>query len=118
MSRDVTLTIENNTGVALNYVSKNAKHGKFVKNPPAKIESTGSWKCSSVDGGLYGPEGDVVYQMENQNSTIKFTFDHPISSTKSHYKVKPDPSDAVDFEVEQSGGTVQKVIYKLYSKSE
>ncbi|ALU41481.1 hypothetical protein [Pseudoalteromonas rubra] len=116
MSRDVTLTVENNTGVTLIYVNDSTEHGKFVKKPPKKIEATGSWECSSVSGGLYGPKGEVVYQLENQDTFIKFTFNHPISDSKSVYEVKPDPKDAVDSEVEKSGGHTQKVIYKLYSK--
>ncbi|MGR5559858.1 hypothetical protein ACQKQC_26635 [Vibrio fortis] len=119
MSRDVTLTVENNTGIALIYVKKNDKHGKFTKNPPKKIEATGSWKCSSRSGGAYGPEGYVLYQFEGQDTTVKFKFDHPIAATKSKYGIELNPLCAdFDYEEDHSGGHTQKVFYKLYKKGE
>ncbi|ACT92078.1 hypothetical protein Dfer_0818 [Dyadobacter fermentans DSM 18053] len=109
------MTVNNNTGKVLTLKSKNAEHGKFTTDPPSKIESSGSWACSTRSGGTVGPEGTVVYETDGGSTTIEFYFNHPFGSATSSYRVTPTPRDAVGYDIKGSfKGHDQDITFELY----
>lgn len=115
MARSVKMTVINNTGKVLRLKSKNAIHGKFNQDPPTSIEASGSWTCTTRTGGTYGPEGTVTYETDRGEVTVEFYYNHPIGSAASSYRVTPNPSDSMGYEIKGSfKGHDQKITFELY----
>jgi len=118
MARSVKMTVNNNTGKVLKLKSKNAAHGKFTSDPPATIEASGSWACETRVGGTYGPEGTVIYEADGGEVTVEFYYNHPFGSAASSYRVTPNPSDSMGYEIKGSfKGHDQKITFELYQTS-
>jgi hypothetical protein len=115
-ARPVKMTVQNYTNKTLVLKSKNDEHGKFVDNPPTRIEASGTWKCSSRDGAMIGPEGTVVYEAEDKSFTVEFYYNHPYGSATSSYRVSPTPSDAITYDIKGSfKGHDQDITFELYA---
>nr|WP_199081059.1 hypothetical protein [Pedobacter sp. ASV19] len=118
MARPVKITVNNNTGMVLKLKTQNVVHGKFTSNPPAIIEASGSWACSTRTGGAYGPEGTITYETDGGDVTVEFYYNHPIGSGSSSYRVVPNPSDSMGYEIKGSfKGHDQNITFELYTIS-
>lgn len=115
MARSVKMTINNNTGKVLKLKPQEPVHGKFTSGPPATIEASGSWTCTTRTGGSYGPEGTVTYETDGGNVTVEFYYNHPVGSGASSYRVTPNPSDSMGYEIKGSfKGHDQNITFELY----
>ncbi|GAA4275993.1 hypothetical protein [Aquimarina mytili] len=115
MARPVKMTVNNNTNRKLILKDYEAKHGKFTTNPPREIESTGSWNCSTKSGAMIGPKGIVTYEDEKQEFIVEFHYNHPYGGATSSYRVKPDPSDAIGYDIKGDfTGKDQDITFGLY----
>lgn len=118
MARKLNITVNNNTSLTLTLNPPcEPKHGKFTTSPPSIIKATGNWACETREGGLYGPEGRVIYKT-NKNGRdveIEFYYNHPIGSATSSYKVTITPSDVIGYEIKGSfTGHNQDITFELY----
>lgn len=115
MARKVKMTVNNNTNKVLKFKSKDHKHGKFTSDPPATIEASGSWTCTTRTSGTYGPEGTVTYETDGGNVTVEFYYNHPYGSATSSYRVTPSPSDSIGYDIKGSfKGHDQDITFELY----
>jgi hypothetical protein len=116
MARSVKMTVNNNTSQVLKIKGQKPVHGKFTSDPPATIEASGSWTCTTKTSGLYGPEGTVTYETDDGNITVEFYYNHPIGSSASSYRVTPNPSDSMGYDIKGSfKGHDQDITFELYS---
>lgn len=115
MARKVKMTVNNNTGKVLTLKPSTPKHGKFTTDPPGTIESSGSWVCTTRTGGIFGPEGTVIYQTDGGKITIEFYYNHPMNHSKSSYRVTVSPSDSIGYDIKGSfEGHDQDITFELY----
>jgi len=114
-ARPVKMTVNNNTSQKLIYVKDKVDHGKFTTDPPSEIESTGYWACSARDGAMIGPKGTVTYKAADDSFTVEFFWNHPYGSATSSYRVTPNPSDAITYDIKGSfEGHDQDITFELY----
>ena len=115
-ARPVTMTVKNFTSKLLILDSKKAEHGKFVTDPPSTIEAEGVWKCSANDGAMIGPKGEVCYKTADDSFKVTFFYNHPYGSATSSYRVTPNPSDALTYDIKGSfEGHDQDITFELYA---
>lgn len=115
MIKNVKITVNNNTNKVLTLVDQDTRHGKFTSDPPATIEASGSWTCSTREGSLAGTEGTVTYQTDGGNVTIEFYFNHPPTGMRSVYLTRHSPHNSMGSEVKgRLEGHNQDVIFELY----
>ena len=115
MAREVTMTVENNTGKKLELKDKDAIHGKFTTKPPTTIESTGYWVCTTVSGGTIGPKGTVTYEAADKSFTVEFFYNHPYGPSTSSYRVDPSPRDAIGYDIlGDFEGHTQDITFQLF----
>jgi hypothetical protein len=114
-ARPVKMTVNNNTSQTLKHVKNHVTHGRFTKDPPEEIESTGYWACSSNNAATIGPEGTVTYKAADGSFTVEFYWNHPYGSATSSYRVTPTPSDAIGYDIKGSfKGHDQEITFDLY----
>tara|TARA_B100001057_G_scaffold358866_1_gene361034 strand:+ start:264 stop:617 length:354 start_codon:yes stop_codon:yes gene_type:complete len=117
MSRYVELKIQNNIGNALILKSIDLEHGKFISEPPKKIESDGVFSCNHRSGAMIGPKGTVTYKVEDTNVELKFHFNHPWGNKPSAYRITQNPDNSFYTKIDGDWTTHEQYIeYILYSK--
>jgi Phosphatidylinositol-specific phospholipase C, X domain len=98
MGRNAKITIVNNTGYDLSYVSDDVIHGKFQegKAPPKSIkkDESGTFEVGNITGWVVGPKGLVTYKLtlvNNIDLELKFFWNHPFSASTSTYEAFSNP---------------------------
>ncbi len=115
MARDVKMTVKNNTSKVLKLKGTKVDHGKFTTDPPQEIVSSGYWACSTRTLGTIGPEGTVTYEAEDKSFTVEFYYNHPFGTATSSYSVKPNPRDAIGYDIiGDTKGHDQDITFELF----
>ncbi|HMV68770.1 MAG TPA: hypothetical protein PKA64_18100 [Myxococcota bacterium] len=121
-SRDATITIRNRTGCTMEKYPSSyggednpyVKDGQITSGPPSTIgdQQNGTLKVEkSSDLSLVGPEGWVVYQIDDggEKPLVKLTWNHPDNDAPSTYSVVPLDDRVSGTTTDQSGDHDQTV---------